>query len=73
MLVRHSAKFDEYGIIVHDGGAAVIRIRFCPWCGTTLPESKRDRWFEELEALGVDPHEDEIPARFETDEWYKNG
>ena len=31
-----------------------ITINFCPWCGTQLPESLRDRWFEELELLGKD-------------------
>lgn len=32
----------EYLIPVHDGGASGIVIRFCPWCGTKLPESERD-------------------------------
>lgn len=27
-----------YGLIVHDGGQSVIEIRFCPWCGSRLPE-----------------------------------
>jgi hypothetical protein len=27
-----------YGLIVHDGGSSVIKIRFCPWCGSKLPE-----------------------------------
>lgn len=26
-----------YGIIVHDGGNSVIKIAFCPWCGSKLP------------------------------------
>ncbi len=42
-LVQYSPKFREYGLIVHDGGTAVHRIRFCPWCGTKLPESLRDQ------------------------------
>jgi hypothetical protein len=28
-------------LIVHDGGRSVIRIRFCPWCGTRLPDTLR--------------------------------
>ena len=28
-----------YGLMVHDGGGLVISIHFCPWCGTSLPES----------------------------------
>ena len=41
-LIDYSAKFDEYGIIVHDGGQSHVQIQFCPWCGSRLPESKRD-------------------------------
>lgn len=26
----------SYGLIVHDGGSAVIKISFCPWCGSKL-------------------------------------
>ncbi|WKU48243.1 hypothetical protein Q3V23_31595 [Streptomyces sp. VNUA116] len=68
-LVTFSAKFREYGLIIHDGGTARIGIDFCPWCGLRLPESQRDRWFEELEARGIDPWEDEVPAEFEDGSW----
>jgi hypothetical protein len=40
-LVHYSERFQEYGLIVHDGGSSVVRIRFCPWCGAELPESLR--------------------------------
>lgn len=40
-LIHYSLPYREYGLIVHDGGSAVIRIRFCPWCGEKLPESLR--------------------------------
>jgi hypothetical protein len=34
----------EYGIIVHDGGSSVVRIAYCPWCGSKLPtEEGSDR------------------------------
>jgi len=60
-LVEYTDRFDEYGLIIHDGGTSVRAIEFCPWCGSTLPESKRDRWFKELEALGInDPGEQQI-------------
>jgi hypothetical protein len=26
----------EYGLIIHDGGSAVIGMAFCPWCGAAL-------------------------------------
>lgn len=71
-LIFYSEKFDEYGIIIHDGGASFNGISFCPWCGTKLPNSKRDQWFDELEALGFDnPTEQSIPERYLTNEWYK--
>jgi hypothetical protein len=72
-LIFYSAKFDEYGLIIHDGGASYVLIGHCPWCGQKLPESKRDLWFDTLEALGFDnPPQDEIPLEFETDAWWKN-
>lgn len=73
-LIYYSLQFDEYGIIVHDGGSSYIEITYCPWCGRKLPESKRDKWFEELEKLGFeDPlFREDIPRPFQTDEWYKH-
>jgi hypothetical protein len=71
-LIHYSEKFDEYGIIIRDGGNSVSFISFCPWCGAKLPESKRDRWFDELEALGYkDPTEQEIPAKYKCGEWFR--
>jgi hypothetical protein len=72
-LIFYSLKFDEYGLIVHDGGSSYIMIEFCPWCGTKLPESKRDLWVDTLEELGFDePFEQEIPQKFRSDEWYRS-
>ncbi len=41
-LIYYSEKINEHGIIIHDGGTAYSVIQHCPWCGTKLPESKRD-------------------------------
>lgn len=41
ILIYYSRDFDEYGIIIHDGGASYSVIHYCPWCGAKLPESKR--------------------------------
>ena len=41
-LVSYSPTRREYGLIIHDGGTSYIRIQFCPWIGTRLPESTRD-------------------------------
>ncbi|MFC9688911.1 DUF6980 family protein [Kribbella sp. NPDC056951] len=71
-VVTFSAKFQEYGLIIHDGGSSVLGISFCPWCGQRLPESQRDRWFDSLERLGIDPWSDEVPAEFEDDRWLGN-
>lgn len=65
-------KFNEYGLKILDGGSSYITIQFCPWCGEKLPESKRDQWFEEVEKLGGDPWSDNVPEKYQTDEWYKS-
>ena len=71
-LVIYIEKFDEYGLIVHDGGTSFVCISYCPWCGIKLPESKRDRWFDELERMGYsDPTEQNIPTRYQSGEWYR--
>lgn len=72
ILVVYFPRFDEYSIPIRDGGTSSSTIRFCPWCGVELPESKRDRWFEELEGLGYnDPVEQDIPDKYVTDAWHK--
>ena len=38
VLVSYSLRFDEYGLIVHDGGSSKITIMYCPWCGQNLCE-----------------------------------
>ena len=71
-LMFYSARFDEYGIIIHDGGNSYSVIHFCPWCGKKLPDSKRDLWFDTLKAGGYDdPAKQKIPVEFTTDEWYR--
>lgn len=70
-LIAYNGKFDEYGVIIRDGGTSVSVINFCPYCGTKLPESKRDLWFDTLGEMGFDdPAEQDIPTSFQTGEWY---
>ncbi len=72
-LVDYSVKFDEYGLIVHDGGSSMVCIQFCPWCGVKLPDSKRELGFDELARRGfVDPLIQEIPIEFESDKWWRS-
>ncbi|MDM0077036.1 hypothetical protein QTH90_21680 [Variovorax sp. J2P1-59] len=73
VLVAYAARYDEYGLIIRDGGQSVRLISHCPWCGAKLPDSRRDRWFDELEALGFDePTAQEIPEKYKTDAWYRD-
>ena len=74
-VLYYSSKFDEYGIPVYGGynhtASSYIQINHCPWCGKTLPISRRDEWIETLEKLGYDvPFDESIPQKFKTSEWY---
>lgn len=57
-------------------GNMVIEIIYCPWCGTHLPISLADTWYNVLEQEYniKDPthHDrDKVPPEFKTDEWWK--
>lgn len=69
----YTAKFREFGVPIRDGGSSVLIIEFCPFCGARLPASLRDRWFDELDALGLEPGDDAIPRPMLTDEWWRTG
>ena len=69
MLVTYSPTFDEYSLVVHDGGASSVLIKFCPWCGTRLPASRRDAWFDEVDAQGFDSASDTLPEHFKGATW----
>ncbi len=73
MIVLYVPKFRQYGIQVLDGGSSYIEIKYCPWCGSKLPESLRDRWLEELEKLGLEFGSPEIPEKYKTDLWWNTG
>jgi hypothetical protein len=71
--INYIAVFDEYGIPIHDGGSSYIVIQYCPWCGSSLPDSKRESWFDELEKLGINkPFEHpSIPEEFKDSTWWR--
>ena len=71
IIMKYHDVYDEYGIPIYDGGSSVIQINYCPWCGSKLPESKRDRWFEELRRLGFKDDYDDVPEEYTTDEWWR--
>jgi hypothetical protein len=66
-LVKYDLRFDSYFLRVT--GETRQDIWFCPWCGDRLPPSQRAKWFDELEALGIDPMNDKYPRKYATDEW----
>ena len=68
-LISYVSKFREYRLIVHDGGSSSVLIAYCPWCGAALPTSVRSQWFDTVEALGIDPWNDDVPAEFEDGTW----
>ncbi|MGG1220530.1 hypothetical protein ABE236_24085 [Priestia endophytica] len=35
-LILFDKKYNDYGLIVHDGGSSTIEMSFCPWCGKKL-------------------------------------
>ena len=62
--------FGEYGIPVRDGGQSYILLAHCPWCAAPLPEGGRDRWFDLIEAEGLDDTPtDQLPERYRTAAW----
>jgi len=68
-VVEYDPRFDEYSVAIpglESGGQCIY---FCPWCGVKLPPSARDQWFDELETMGLDPLEDEIPVEYQNGTW----
>lgn len=70
-VIIYDDRFDEYNIVVksEEGVNFLQKIDFCPWSGDRLPNSQRDRWFDELEAKGIDPMNEVIPPSFQSAEW----
>ncbi|MBQ7379637.1 MAG: hypothetical protein IJW70_12040 [Clostridia bacterium] len=70
--IFYSRRFDEY--MLPDTDSSGILLRFCPWCGKKLPDSKRMRWFEELDALGIEIsllETEQVPPEYLSDAWWK--
>ncbi|MCW8929097.1 MAG: hypothetical protein OQL19_02535 [Gammaproteobacteria bacterium] len=70
--IRYIDKFREYGIEITDGGTAIQIINYCPWCGSKLPSSLRDKWFDIIfDDLDLDgPDDPGVPDKMKTDEWW---
>lgn len=68
--ITYNPKMREFGIAVLDGGGSVVAITHDPWSGEALPSSLRDRWFDDLKALGLDPWEGEVPSKYQVEDWW---
>ena len=72
VVVIYNARFDEFGMPIRDGGASVISMLYCPWCGSQFPESKRELWLDTLAELGFDDLAEQlIPDEFRSDQWWR--
>jgi hypothetical protein len=63
--------YDEYGLICQPS-AEILRIQFCPFCGTQLPKSRRDKWFAFLESTGWKTWGNPIPDILLTHDWERD-
>ena len=70
LSIIYLPKFREYGVPILDGGSSFQEIQFCPWCGEKLPESLRDKWFDELEQLELEPGDEKVPKQYLSDQWW---
>lgn len=72
--ILYVPRFNEYGIPCEEDGVSMIMINYCPWCGRKLPNSLRDKWFDEVLSLGFEnPLFDEnIPIAYKTAAWWNN-
>lgn len=67
----YSPDLREFGLMVFDGGPAIQTFSFDPFSGKKLPESLRDRWYDDLDARGIDPHgETPLPEGYGDETWW---
>lgn len=71
VAIMYIPKFREYGIAVLDGGTSMQEIRYCPWCGTRLAMSLREKWFDLLDETRLEPESPQVPAEMMTDTWWR--
>ncbi|SLA68351.1 DUF6980 family protein [Mycobacteroides abscessus] len=69
--VNFLSKFREWGIAILDGGSASLTIAYCPFCGSKLPNSLRDVWFDRLQTMGLEPGDPAIPEAMRSDRWWR--
>lgn len=67
----YAPRVREYGIKIEDSWAKRT-LEYCPWCGQRLPASLRDEWCERIFALGHEIIDEDIPAPYDSDEWWRD-
>jgi hypothetical protein len=71
--IAYSPSFREFGLRVRPQSPVQQQLRFCPFTGKALPGSLRNRFFDEIEKLGlVDGLADieRAPAEFQSETWW---
>ena len=76
-IIYYDSATRSYYLVLHKSPDGTLSpIKFCPWCGSHLPEKLSAKWDEVLlEEYGIeDPifkDADKVPEEFKTDEWWK--
>ncbi|WP_420843170.1 DUF6980 family protein [Cryptosporangium phraense] len=69
--LTYSAAVREVTLAIRDGGTSGIEVRYCPWCGVSLPISLREVWIEEILGMGFQPESATLPAEFRSEDWWR--
>lgn len=74
--IGYNEVFREIYLNRSDTRSVITIIFFCPWCGSKLPNSLRDKFFDTLEKeynietdIGEYKERKDIPTEFKSDEW----
>jgi hypothetical protein len=71
--VVYDLVFDEYQLATAAWPLGSVVLTYCPWCGVALPDSKRNRWYDALDAAGIEPDDPALDARYRSDAWWAPG
>ncbi len=66
-------EFREYGVPIRDGGNSFLVMEYCPWCGSKLPGSLREEYFDLLEKSGISYPcpKDLLPEAMHSEKWWQ--
>jgi hypothetical protein len=71
--LSYSPKVREFSLLVRPDGEAGQMLHFCPFSGKPFPDSLRDRFFDELDAMGLTDGLADVeraPAEFQSEAWW---